>query len=101
MKTVSLVFILALLAIPALRPAEDGVPGRLTAAQIVEQNISARGGLAAWRTVDSMTIVGKIGLGKSDPQVSFVLNVKRHGRPRLGFGLIAEPAINFYEARKP
>ena len=99
MKNLSLVFILALLAIPALRPAEDGAPRSLTAAQIVEQNISARGGLAAWRAVDSMTIVGKIALGKSDPQVSFVLNVKRPRKARIEVRFNGETAIHLYDGQ--
>ena len=35
----------------------------LSAAQIVEKNVAARGGLQAWRAVESMTLTGKMGAG--------------------------------------
>lgn len=35
----------------------------LTAAQIVDNNVSARGGLQAWRSVKSLAIEGKLGAG--------------------------------------
>jgi hypothetical protein len=37
----------------------------LTAAQIVERNTAARGGLSAWRHVHSMTMTGKLDAGKT------------------------------------
>ncbi len=50
----------ALLAVAADRPASsDG----LSAAQIVEKNIEARGGLQAWRAVQTMSLAGKMGVG--------------------------------------
>lgn len=36
----------------------------MTAQQIVDRNISARGGLAAWHRVQSMTLAGKLDAGK-------------------------------------
>jgi hypothetical protein len=39
---------------------------KLTAAQIVEKNIAARGGLQAWRSVQSMTWKGKMDAGTGD-----------------------------------
>ena len=39
---------------------------KLTAAQIVEKNIAARGGLQAWRSVQTMTWKGKMDAGTGD-----------------------------------
>lgn len=39
---------------------------KLTAAQIVEKNIAARGGLQAWRSVQTMTWKGKMDAGSGD-----------------------------------
>ena len=44
-------------------PAPPAVSGGLSAAQIVEKNVAARGGLAAWHGVQSMTWKGKLGAG--------------------------------------
>jgi hypothetical protein len=39
---------------------------KLTAAQIVEKNVAARGGLQAWRSVQTMTWKGKMDAGSGD-----------------------------------
>jgi outer membrane lipoprotein-sorting protein len=39
---------------------------KLTAAQIVEKNVTARGGLQAWRSVETMTWKGKMDAGSAD-----------------------------------
>jgi hypothetical protein len=36
---------------------------KLSAAQIVDKNVAARGGLQAWRAVQTMTLAGKLGAG--------------------------------------
>jgi hypothetical protein len=43
--------------------AADGTPPRLSAAQIVDKNVAARGGLEAWRAVHTMSLSGKLGVG--------------------------------------
>jgi hypothetical protein len=53
---VSAVFIAAALAQPSS-------PAKLSAAEIVNKNVEARGGLAAWRAVRTMTLSGKLGAG--------------------------------------
>ena len=39
------------------------VPAKLSAAQIVEKNVAARGGLQAWRAVQTITMEGRMGAG--------------------------------------
>jgi len=45
---------------------------KMTAAEVVEKNVAARGGLQAWRSVKSMVLVGEMGAGGNrkapDPQ---------------------------------
>src|SRR5258705_9801893 len=36
---------------------------KLTAAAIVDKNVAARGGLQAWRTVQTLSLAGKMGAG--------------------------------------
>lgn len=56
-------FILALAILPA--GAADTTPMRanLSAAEIVSKNIEARGGLQAWRAVQTLSMEGKLGAG--------------------------------------
>ncbi len=50
----------AVLAAAADKPASSDW---LSAAQIVEKNVAARGGLQAWRSVQTLSMAGKMGVG--------------------------------------
>lgn len=59
---------LGILILPAfaisLAAADTPVaPPKLSAADIVAKNVAARGGLQAWRSVQTMTLTGKLGAG--------------------------------------
>jgi hypothetical protein len=60
------------LCVPVALLAADGKPqgttqvARLTAAQIVEKHVAARGGLEAWRGVQAMSWNGKMDVGYAD-----------------------------------
>lgn len=59
---------LGILILPAfaisLAAADTTVaPPKLSAADIVAKNVAARGGLQAWRSVQTMTLTGKLGAG--------------------------------------
>jgi hypothetical protein len=61
-------WLLILAALPLALVAAQGTPQnqkqtRLSAAAIVDKNVAARGGLQAWRGVQTMTLSGKIGAG--------------------------------------
>jgi hypothetical protein len=50
--------------VTSLAVAETVAPlPALTAAQIVDRNVVARGGLERWRTVKTMSLAGKLGAG--------------------------------------
>jgi hypothetical protein len=58
----SLTFALSLAA-----AADTPAPAaRLSAAEIVDKNVAARGGLKAWRAVQTMSLMGKIGAGGNE-----------------------------------
>jgi hypothetical protein len=63
-----LLCILASLCFPAALMAADGKTenAKLTASQIVEKHVAARGGLPAWRAVQTMSIAGKMEAGFGD-----------------------------------
>ena len=54
--------------LPALAAAESksATPGGLSAAQIVDKHVAARGGLQAWRAVQTLSVTGKLEAGSGD-----------------------------------
>jgi hypothetical protein len=57
---------------------------KLTASQIIEKNVVARGGLKAWQTVKTLTLSGKMEAGgKSNTELPFVMKMKRPYKSRL------------------
>jgi outer membrane lipoprotein-sorting protein len=56
---------ISLIFTASLAVAADGDTSRtsLSAAQVVEKNVEARGGLQAWRAVQTMSLQGKLGAG--------------------------------------
>src|SRR5712671_5389201 len=46
--------------------ASKSPPGALSAAQIVDKHVAARGGLQAWRAVQTLSVTGKIDAGSGD-----------------------------------
>ena len=70
----------AVVALAALSAAASvgATPARLTAKEIVAKNVTARGGLEAWRKVNTMVSVGHLDTGNpSAPRVPFVLQQAR------------------------
>ena len=53
---------------------------KLTAAQVVEKNVAARGGLQAWRAVHTMTWSGKLDAGTGDSAARSRRYVQNQGR---------------------
>jgi hypothetical protein len=58
--------LIAGVCMPAALWAADGAPPSLTAQQIVEKHVAARGGLSAWRAVQAMSWSGKMDAGVGD-----------------------------------
>jgi hypothetical protein len=84
------------LAIIATAGAQS--PATLTAAQIVEKNVAAKGGLQAWRAVQTMTFSGKMDAGgKSKAQLPFVLKKKRPGKTRIEIAFANDTAVQVYD----
>jgi hypothetical protein len=81
-----LALVVPALAMAATVPATidlSHTPG-LSAGQIVERNIAARGGLEAWRNVETMIWIGHMdSLRAPDPRMGFVLAQKRPNKTRF------------------
>jgi hypothetical protein len=89
-------------AVPPPRPAPAApVPAnlpKLSATQIVDKNVAARGGLTAWRAIQSMTITGKLDAGgKKDTLLAYTLQVKRPNKQRLAIDFAGHTALQVFD----
>jgi outer membrane lipoprotein-sorting protein len=70
----------------------------LTPAQIVEKNVSAKGGAQAWRAVQTISFSGKMDAGgKAKVQLPFVLEKKRPGKTRIELVFANDTAVQVYD----
>jgi hypothetical protein len=65
-------------------PLASQAPAR-TAAEVIERNVAARGGLQAWRKVDTMVWLGHLerASSKEGPQIPFAMQLKRPNLTRF------------------
>lgn len=63
----------------SLGGADAASPAGLTAEQIIERNVTARGGLQAWRSVQTLSMSGKLEAGGNESSTYPVQGVKRGG----------------------
>jgi outer membrane lipoprotein-sorting protein len=103
--------ILALALAPAV-PARAALPP-LSAEQIVEKNVAARGGLAAWRGVKTLSWKGKMTAGgatyvtvvkgklqtkeRPEAELPFALELKRPDKSRLELDFAGTTAVQVYD----
>jgi hypothetical protein len=116
---ISVAFALSLNAAPGTSPT---VP-KLSAAEIVDKNVTARGGLQAWRGVQTMTLSGKLGAGgnqrtplsvpfpgprkaqgtvlpqrpTAEVQLPFVMELKRPGKARFELQFNKQTAVQVFD----
>lgn len=70
----------------------------LTADQIVEKNVAARGGLEAWRKIQSMVWVGHIERTHANaPNLPFVLELKRPNKTRFEIKAQNQTALRVFD----
>jgi outer membrane lipoprotein-sorting protein len=75
----------------------DAAPA-LTADQIVEKNVAARGGLEAWRKIETMMWTGHIEVGNpSRPAAPFVLEYKRPNKMRFEITEDHEKSLRLFD----
>jgi len=85
------------------RPAAPAAPvpanlPKLSVTQIVDKNVAARGGLAAWRAIQSMSITGKLDAGgKKDTLLPYTLQVQRPNKQRLAIEFAGETALQVFD----
>ncbi len=118
MSRTSMFTCLMLALLPALALGADNAaaPAKLSAAQIVERNVAARGGLAAWRAVRTLSWSGKMDAGggnqpqipgiprpapsqqpAAQAQLPFVFEMERGRKSRLEIEFKGETAVQVYD----
>ena len=73
-------------------------PAPLTAAEIVEKNMAARGGVEAWRRIQTMVWVGKVGnAAGATPPMPFVLELKRPNKTHFEINALEQKFVRFFD----
>jgi hypothetical protein len=76
-------------------PAHSSVP---TAAAIVAKNVAARGGLEAWRKVQTMVWMGRLESAKAEkPSMPFVLEQKRPNKTRFEVRMMNQRTLRVFD----
>ena len=72
-----------------------------TVQQIVEKNVAARGGLEAWRKVQTMVWMGHMEIpGGQAPQVPFVLGQKRPNKTRFEVNAMGQKTLRIFDGKR-
>ncbi len=94
-------FLVPLTATAAVSKSQAAHGSKLTAAQIIARNVQARGGLKAWRAVDTLTLSGKLDAGSTkNPQLPFVMRMKRQHKSRLEIRFEDRTAVQVYDGKQ-
>ena len=73
----------------------------LTAAQIADKNAAARGGLAAWQAVDSLSLAGLMDAGGApEVRLPFEMTMKRPHKSRLEIHVKEQTAVQVYDGQQ-
>jgi hypothetical protein len=93
--------VLAAVLTPQARAADAKRPAALSAEQIVQKNVEARGGLEAWRAVRSLKMTGELDAGgKTEIDLPFALYLQRGHRSRLEITFAGRNAVQVYDGKQ-
>jgi outer membrane lipoprotein-sorting protein len=93
----SSILLLSTFPLPAAENAPTA-PVKLTAAEIVEKNIAARGGLKNWHAVQTMSMSGKLEAGGTqNTELPFVMEMKRPRKTRFELQFNGQTAVQVYD----
>ncbi len=94
---VSAATIAAGLAVGAL-VAGRAQAAQLSAADVVAKNVAARGGLEAWRKVETMVWIGHVESAHAPvPSMQFLLEQKRPGKTRLEINALGDRSMRVFD----
>jgi len=93
--------VMPLAALAALLASSIAMAAGLTAEQIADKNAAARGGLAAWRAVDSMKLTGQMDAGGTPAvRLPFEMSLKRPHKSRLELHVKDQVAVQVYDGQQ-
>ena len=92
----SLVILLVIVGTGLAVAQNPATAAELTASQILARNAESRGGLAAWRAVQSMAMSGRVEAGKG-VDLPFRLELKRPRKMRLELDFKEETAVQIFD----
>ena len=93
--------VLALASAAAMSADTTSPAAKISAAEIVDRNVSARGGLEAWRSVQTMSFSGKMEAGgKQNVLLPFVLDMKRPHKTRVEIEFANDKAVQVFDGTK-
>jgi len=73
----------------------------MTAAQVVERNAAARGGVTAWRAVQAMSMTGEMDAGgKTDAKLPYTMSLKRPHMSRLELRFENQTAVQTFDGKQ-
>jgi outer membrane lipoprotein-sorting protein len=82
----------------SLAAATTSHAASLTAEQIIEKNVTARGGVTAWHAVQTLTESGQLDAGgKDNHQLPFVLKLKRPHKSRMEVIFNGQTAVQVFD----
>ncbi|MFM0389509.1 outer membrane lipoprotein-sorting protein [Paraburkholderia dipogonis] len=88
-------------AASAAGTAQAAAASHLGAAQIVERNVAARGGLQAWHAVNTITMSGQIDAGgKKSTRLPFTMTMKRPNKSRFEIRFNEQTAFQVYDGAR-
>ncbi len=85
----------------SLAVTASAAPANFSAEQVVEKNVAARGGLAAWRGVQTLTLEGQVDAGgKPSHSLPYVLKQKRPHLSRLEIIFKDQVSLQVYDGKQ-
>lgn len=97
MKRIAVWTLAGLISTVAVADDHVAVP-ELTAAQIVEKNVAARGGLDAWRKIQTMVWIGHIESANApSPSLPFAFELKRPNKTRFEIRSQNQLSVRIYD----
>ncbi|HZV54464.1 MAG TPA: hypothetical protein VFF82_05940, partial [Rhodocyclaceae bacterium] len=81
--------------------ADPPMASELAVAQVIERNVAARGGLPAWRKIQTMAWIGHIeSANHPDARLSFILEQKRQNKTRFEISRQNLASVRVYDGKE-
>ena len=85
----------------ATESSDKATEKKMTAAQIISKNVAARGGLKAWRAVNTLAMSGRVEAGgANNDALPFTMKMKRPNMSRLEITFEGKTALQVYNGEQ-